>query len=234
MYVFPSPCQHVSAHHCFHHCNSIMRSVVCVNVYTIFTFFLVTKSELIQAEIKAPNGSFLENILHQPITKTFISYVQETWGSNLSYSTDYIRNQWQIDMECKIEGNKASIIENKQSILSSNNDRDHFKISLVLPSVLKWIQKLALKHILSRFVRTTLGRGRTQMQTTNNRAGSVRWHLLWYGMWVEAGRGQSDRNKQIQVALAEMKFKKKQAKNWKQNQKHREDMRVKAGTKART
>lgn len=72
-------------------------------MFTPYSPFFETKSELIEAEIQATNGSFLENIVQQPITKTFISYVHETLGSNLSYSTDYIRNQWQIDMDVRLK-----------------------------------------------------------------------------------------------------------------------------------
>lgn len=80
-----------------------------MSMFTPFSPFFETKSELIEAEIQATNGSFLENIVQQPTTKTFISYVHETLGSNLSYSTDYIRNQWQIDMECKVEEGKLAL-----------------------------------------------------------------------------------------------------------------------------
>ncbi len=54
----------------------------------------------IPKNIQAPNESFLENILKQPIPKRFISHVYETLGLNSNYSIDHIRKQWQNDIDC--------------------------------------------------------------------------------------------------------------------------------------
>lgn len=84
----------------------------------------------IPKNIHAPNESFLEDILKQPIPRRFLSHVYETFGLNSNYSTDHIRKQWQSDIDCQIDENVwATIIENTLTILSCNADRERpFKI----------------------------------------------------------------------------------------------------------
>lgn len=84
----------------------------------------------IPKNIQAPNESFLESILRQPMPKRFISCVYETLGLNSNCSTDRIRRQWQNDIECQTdEVVWAKVIENTLKISSCNNDRERqFKI----------------------------------------------------------------------------------------------------------
>lgn len=84
----------------------------------------------IPKNIHAPNESFLENILKQPIPKRFISHIYETLGQNFNYSTDHIRKQWQSDIDCQIDQDVwATVIKNTLSILTCNADRERqFKI----------------------------------------------------------------------------------------------------------
>lgn len=61
----------------------------------------------IPKHIHAPNESFLENILKQPIPKRFI----QTLGLNFNYSTDHIRKQWQSDIDCQIDEDFWATVE---------------------------------------------------------------------------------------------------------------------------
>lgn len=80
--------------------------------------------------MQTSSSSFLENLLVQPLPKKFISCMYKAFDVNSNYSTDHIRRQWQIDLECQIgEDTWTTIMKNTLTILSCNNDRERqFKI----------------------------------------------------------------------------------------------------------
>lgn len=78
----------------------------------------------------APNTTFLERVLAYATHDKFISFVYDTFCSNLRSSTESLRTQWQRDLSIDIDDNMwESILENTSHILTSNTDREtQFKI----------------------------------------------------------------------------------------------------------